>query len=148
MSSVCFDIVVPPVNTCYVYKFYETKTNNYLKHISHMQTKGLRIYNIFYTSTCIIQINFVLNLNRGQSVTSRELNLPFQMPSFLYHRVYASSLEYKYNELKCLILHNDELGRLGDILPKYAGVLTRFPQSGVFWVLALPQYRWNEYFWG
>ena len=47
MSSVCFDIVVPPVFTCYVYKFYETKTNNCLKHISHMHTKGLRIYNIF-----------------------------------------------------------------------------------------------------
>ena len=110
MSSVCFDIVVPPVFTCYVYKFYETKTNNYLKHVSHMQTEGLRIYNIFYTSTCIIQINFVLNLNRGQIVTSRELNLPFQMPSFLCHRAYASSLGYKYNELKCLILHNDEFG--------------------------------------
>ena len=48
MSSVCFDIVVLPVFTCYVHKFYETKTNNYLKHISlEMQTEGLRIYNIY-----------------------------------------------------------------------------------------------------
>ena len=47
MSSVCFDIVVLPVFTCYVHKIYETKTNNYLKHILHMQTEGLRIYNIF-----------------------------------------------------------------------------------------------------
>ena len=135
MSSVCFDIVVPPVFTCYVYKFYETKTNNYLKHISHMQTKGLRIYNIFYTPTCIIQINFVLNLNRGQRVTqiSRELNLPFQMPSFLCHRFYASSLGYKYNELKCLILQNDEFGETWRHFT-YAGMFTRFPQSGVFWV--------------
>ena len=47
MSSVCFDIVVLPVFTCYVHKFYETKTNNYLKHIFHMQTEDLRIYNIY-----------------------------------------------------------------------------------------------------
>ena len=47
MSSVCFDIVVLPVFTCYVHKFYETKTNNYLKRIFHMQTEGLRIYNIY-----------------------------------------------------------------------------------------------------
>ena len=33
--------------TCYVHKFYEIKTNNYLKHIFYMQTEGLRIYNIF-----------------------------------------------------------------------------------------------------
>ena len=46
-SSVCFDIVVLPVFTCYVHTFYETKTNNYLKHIFHMQTEGLRIYNIY-----------------------------------------------------------------------------------------------------
>ena len=97
-----------------------------------MQRKGLRIYNIFYTSTCIIQINFVLNLNRGQSVTSRELNLSFQMPSFLYHRVYASSLGYKYNELKCLILHNDEFGEIWRHFT-YAGMFTRSPQSGVVW---------------
>ena len=42
-----FDIVVLPVFTCYVHKFYENKTNNYLKHIFHMQTEGLRIYNIY-----------------------------------------------------------------------------------------------------
>ena len=47
MSSVCFDIMVLPVFTCYVYNFYETKTNNYLKHIFYMQTEGLRIYNIY-----------------------------------------------------------------------------------------------------
>ena len=47
MSSVYLDIVVLPVFICYVHKFYETKTNNYLKHISHMQTEGLRIYNIY-----------------------------------------------------------------------------------------------------
>ena len=44
MSSVGFDIVVLSVFTCYVHKFYETKTNKYLKHIFHMQTEGLRIY--------------------------------------------------------------------------------------------------------
>ena len=48
-----------------------------------------------------------IEFEQRQSVTSRELNLPFQMHSFLYHRVYASSLGYKY---KCLILHNDEFG--------------------------------------
>ena len=47
-------------------------------------------------------------------MTSRELNLPFQMPSFLYHRIYASSLGYKYNELKYLILH--KFGETSDIL--------------------------------
>ena len=48
MYSVCYDIVVLPVFTCYVHKFHETKTDNSLKHISHMQRKGLRIYNMFY----------------------------------------------------------------------------------------------------
>ena len=43
----CFDIVVLPVFTCYIHIFYETKTNNYLKPTFHMQTEGLRIYNIF-----------------------------------------------------------------------------------------------------
>ena len=111
MSSVCFDIVVPPVFTCDVYKFYETKTNIFFKtHFPHAD-KGSVNLQYFYTSTCIIQINFVLNFNKGQSVTSRELNIRFQMASFLYHTpVYASSLGYKYNELKRLSLHNDEFG--------------------------------------
>ena len=65
-------------------------------------------------------------------MTSRELNMPFQMPSFLYHRVYTSSLGYKYNELKCLILHNNEFGETWRHFT-YAGMFTRFPQSGVFW---------------
>ena len=47
MFSVCFDIMVLPVFICYEHKIYETKTNNYLNHIFHMQTEGLRIYNIF-----------------------------------------------------------------------------------------------------
>ena len=44
MPSVCFDIVVLPVFTFYVHKFYETKTNNYLKHIFHTQTEGLKVW--------------------------------------------------------------------------------------------------------
>ena len=87
MYSMCFDIVVLPVFTCYGHIFYDNKTNNSFKHISHMQTKGLQIYNIFL----LLNIYFVLNLNRGLSVTPRELNLRFQMASFLYDRVYASS---------------------------------------------------------
>ena len=47
MSLMCFDVVVLSVFTCYVHKIYETKTNNYLKDIFHMQTEGLRICNIF-----------------------------------------------------------------------------------------------------
>ena len=105
-------------------KFFKT-------HFAHAD-KGSANVQYIYISTCIIQINFVLNLNRGQSLTSRELNLPFQMPSFLYHRVYASSIGYKYNELKCLILHSDEFGETWRLLPIYAGMFTHFPQSGVF----------------
>ena len=96
MSSVCFDIVVPPVFTCYVYKFYETKTNNYLKHISCMQTKGLRIYNIFLYINMYNSNQLCIEFEQRAKRDSRELNLQFQTPSFLYHSVNASSLGYKY----------------------------------------------------
>ena len=39
--------MVLPVFTYYVHKFCDIETNTYLKHIFHMQTENLRIYNIF-----------------------------------------------------------------------------------------------------
>ena len=71
MPSVCFDIVVLPVFTCYVHKFNETKTNLqklFKTHFPHAD-RGPANLQYFYKSVCIVQINFVSNLYRGQSVT-------------------------------------------------------------------------------
>ena len=147
MSSVCFDIVVLPVFTCYVHKFYETKTNNYLNTFSTCRQRVCESTISMYNSN---QLCIEFEQRAKCDITWIQLKFPTFLASFLFYRVYGSSLGYEHNELKFIIWHNVlmmNLGRPGDILPMQV-CLNDFRNWAFSGELVPPQYRWNEYSWG